>query len=59
MLKFWQLELKYHIIIAYLMELVGGDVMGVVMLGVEGSSNNGIESFVSESLFLETLRRLR
>lgn len=41
------------------MELVGGDVMGVVMLGVEGSSNNGIELFVSESLFLETLRRLR
>ena len=38
------------------MELVGGDVMGVVTLGVEGSSNNGIELFVSESLFLETLR---
>ena len=59
MLKFWRLELKYHIIITYLMELVGGDVMGVVTLGVEGSSNNGIELFVSESLFLETLRRLR
>lgn len=58
MLKFWRLELKYHNN-TYLMKLVGGDVMGVVTLGVEGSSNNGIELFVSESLFLETLRRLR